>query len=291
LSPLAKGGSKERRTHASLHTRRRRSIMSPVSIPRFYVARLEPPAVDLPEAEARHARQSRRLSAGDVVALFDGRGRQATGRIATGQSRAVTITLDAITEIPRPRPALTLAFAVPKGPRQDVLIEKCTELGVAVLQPITTARSIAAASGHRLDKWHRTAVEAAKQSGQTWLPELRELRTLQEVLRDRKPQDIVLLGVSAGNTSGDNEGPGDQDRSSSCPRGSVQPRPIADLLAELRGADRVLALVGPEGGWTDEEIAEALAAAACPVSLGPNVLRIETAAVAVAAIIHGLLGI
>ena len=263
--------------------------MWPVSIPRFYVERLGPPAVDLPEAEARHARQSRRLSAGDVVALFDGHGRQAVGRITTGRGRAVTITIEEIAEIPPPRPALTLAFAVPKGPRQDTLIEKCTELGVAALQPIATARSIAAASGHRLDKWHRTAVEAAKQSSQAWLPELRNLCTLQDVLRDRSTNDMILLAASAGNVDGDEKPEGNMDRPSSCPRGFVQPRLITDMLAELREASRVFAIIGPEGGWTDEEIAEALAARARPVSLGPNVLRIETAAVALAAIIHGLL--
>ncbi len=260
-----------------------------MSTPRFHVEQFDSPTVDLPEAEARHARQSRRLSAGDIVALFDGRGRQAVGRITATAGRAVTVAIDQITQTPRPRPALTIAFAVPKGPRQDTLIEKCTELGAAVLQPMATARSVAAASPHRLDKWHRTAVEAAKQSGRAWLPELREIRSFQEILSEREPDGITLLAVSEGNVTGGNATAEQMKAGHTCPTGFVQPRPIVDLLETLRNAPRVRALIGPEGGWTQQETAEALAAGARPVSIGPNILRIETAAVAIAAIVHAIL--
>ncbi len=257
-----------------------------MSVPRFHVARIEPPIVELCETEARHARQSRRLSAGDAVAVFDGRGRQAFGRIHTAGGRTIRIAIDAITEVPPPRPALTLAFAPPKGPRQDAIVEKCTELGAAVLQPISTARSVAGTSGHRLDKWQRTAIEAAKQSGQAWLPEFRPIRSLQEVLADRAEYDLRVLLLSAGNLAA--EAPRDNP-APACRRGFVQPRPIADLLADVRAANRVLALIGPEGGWADDEIVEAIAAGVRPVSLGPNILRIETAAIALGAIVHSLL--
>ena len=260
-----------------------------MSNPRFHVERLDSQSIILSETEARHARQSRRLSAGDVVTLFDGRGRQAVGQIVAGTGKVITVAVDQITEIAPPRPALTIAFAVPKGPRQDTLIEKCTELGVASLQPITTARSVAEASEHRINKWHRTAVEAAKQSGQAWLPELHEIRTLQDLLNDRSTFEMALLAVSAGNLFGHKEIEDHEEQPASCPRGSVQPRPIADLSSELREAKRVLALVGPEGGWTDEEIVQAIAAGARPISLGPNVLRMETAAITLAAIVHTLM--
>ena len=235
-----------------------------MSVPRFYVELLAEPVVNLPEAEARHARQSRRLSAGDPVALFDGRGGQASGRIAACSPGQVSIAVESVTQVLRPRPLLTLAFTPPKGPRQDTLIEKCTELGVAAFQPIETARSVAGASSHRVDKWQRTAIEAAKQAGLTWLPEIRKLLGFEKLLKEAPAHDAALIAVSSG-------------------------APILDLLPQMRDAQSVLALIGPEGGWTDEEIARAIAAGALPVSLGPNILRIETAAIALAAAIHPLL--
>ncbi len=257
-----------------------------MSIPRFHVTRIEPPAAELSEAETRHARQSRRLSAGDRIAVFDGRGRQAFGRVGATGGRTIHVAIEAVTEVSPPRPALALAFAPPKGPRQDAIVEKCTELGVAVLQPISTVRSVAGASGHRLDRWQRTAIEAAKQSGQAWLPEFRPIRSLREVLADRAEYDLRMLLVSAGNVAA--ETPCDND-APACRRGSIEPRRIAEMLADLRSAGRVLALIGPEGGWSDDEIVEAIAAGVRPVSLGPNILRIETAAIALGAIVHSLL--
>jgi 16S rRNA (uracil1498-N3)-methyltransferase len=160
---------------------------------------------------------------------------------------------------------------------------------VAVLQPIATARSVAAASPHRLDKWNRTAIEAAKQSGQAWLPELREIRTLPELLDDKGRHGIALLAVSSGNAAGEEEISPHAASPALCPTGCIQPISITNLLGELLEADRVLALIGPEGGWTQKEIAQALAAGARPVSIGPSILRIETAAVAIAAVVHAIL--
>ena len=270
-----------------------------MNLPRFHVRDLNASPIALSEAEARHARRSRRLSAGDRVALFDGQGRQATGRILDAAGRRVTVALDHITLILRPKPALTLAFAIPKGPRQDLLVEKSTELGVAVLQPINSARSVADASAHRLEKWHRTAVEAAKQAGLAWLPDIRPILSLEQLLADAIRYDLTLIALSPANTSNRttsvSEGPSPRplpdigSRASTATIHDPAIHPISDLFPTLRAADAVLALVGPEGGWTNGEVARALSARATPVSLGPNTLRIETAAVALAAALHALL--
>jgi 16S rRNA (uracil1498-N3)-methyltransferase len=267
-----------------------------VSVPRFYVEPLAGPVVNLTEAEARHARQSRRLSAGDPVALFDGRGCQATGRIVTCTPRKVSIAVESVVQIPRPGPQLALAFTPPKGPRQDTLIEKCTELGVAVLQPIETARSVAGASGHRLDKWQRTAIEAAKQTGLAWLPEIRQRLPFEKLLAQLPTYDVALIAVSPGDEKGVRSLLGTEPSAlyqQKAPEpsgpGPCSPTPILNLLPQLRDAQRILALIGPEGGWADDEVAGAIAAGARPISLGPNVLRIETAAIALAAAIHPLL--
>lgn len=221
--------------------------------------------VRLSEPEAKHARLSRRLEVGDSVAVFDGKGAEAQGTIAVASRSAVEVTIGKLETRVRPRPALTLAIAMPKGPRQDVLIEKCTELGVARIQPIVVERSVAGVSEHKLDKWRRTTIEAAKQSGQCWLPELSPPTPIARFLTQMPSCDFTLAGILP-----------DQG----------EPTPISDLVGRIQTAETVLAFVGPEGGWTQAESDALLAAGATAVSLGPNVLRIETAAMALAVIAH-----
>lgn len=231
--------------------------------PRFYAPDLAGPVIRLDDREARHARQSRRLTAGVPVTLFDGAGGQAAGQIEVAGKSQVTVRIGQVSRCPRSQPQLTVAVAVPKGARQDVLIEKCTELGVAAIQPIVTARSVCSASEHRLDKWRQTTIEAAKQSGQCWLPSLAPLRPLGQVLTETSGFDLLLAAVPGG-------------------------RSAKEWLPDLENAHRLLAVVGPEGGWTEAE-SEALIAAGCrSVSLGSSILRIETAAVAIAAMVHAL---
>jgi len=249
-----------------------------MNVPRFYLEHLTPGSVSLPADQARHAQGSRRLSVGDAVILFDGQGNKATGTISACSRRNVEVTLDEIVHLSRPAPALTLAVAPPKGPRQDMLIEKCTELGVAGIIPLQCERTVASASSHRLEKWHRTTIEAAKQSRQSWLPTLHELCSLEEVLTETAKFDQVLIATCE-----------DITLAYTTNTQTVSPLPITDMLETLGNAQSILALIGPEGGFTTEEIAQPVSAGAQPVLLGPNTLRIETAAIALAATIHMLL--
>jgi len=242
--------------------------MPNVSTPRFFVDALVTGQIVLPEEEAQHALRARRLSVGDPVALFDGAGHESDGRIAVASRREVVIEAGEVRFRDRPRPQLTLAFAPPKEPKQDILVEKCTELGVAELVPLLSRRVVAGVSGHRLEKWRRKAIEAAKQSGQCWLPVLQAPRTVEQMLADRASYGLVLAGLSAGD--------------------GTAPEPIADHLDAFGKCDRLLAFVGPEGGWEPDEVSCLLAAGVTPVSLGPNILRIETAAMALAAMGHAL---
>ncbi len=227
--------------------------------PRFHVPELSGPVVQLTGPEARHACQARRLRQGDAVVLFDGNGREARGEISKLSGTEVQVHVSQVRTSARPCPALTLAVAVPKGPRQDFMIEKCTEFGVAAIWPIVTARSVCSASEHKLDKWRRTTIEAAKQSGQCWLPELSPPRRLEDVLAETSGFDTALVAA-----------PGTES--------------MLDVVAALAGTRGVLAFVGPEGGWTEGEL-QGLTANGCrPVSLGPHILRIETAAIAIAAV-------
>lgn len=228
---------------------------------RFHVSDLSSTDVVLTEQESRHASQSRRLRPGDPVVLFDGHGTEAGGQITTVSRSGVHVRILQACTRPRPRPVVTLAVAMPKGPRQDLLVEKCTELGIAALWPIQTARSVSQVSAHRLNKWRRTAIEAAKQSGQAWLPELSPPRQLVEALAQAARFDRLLIAV---------------------PHAEIP----SQWLTSLAGAESVLAFIGPEGGWTDSERAVCVDKGCLAISLGPNTLRIETAAIALAAILH-----
>ena len=234
---------------------------SDMSEARFYVSDLSGCDIVLTEQEARHASRSRRLRPGDPVVLFDGRGTEAGGEIAAVSRSGVHVRVLQSWSRPRPRPRVTLAVAMPKGPRQDVLVEKCTELGVAALWPIRTARSVSGVSDHKLDRWRRTAVEAAKQSGQAWLPELSPPRQLVEALGEAAGFDHLLIAV---------------------PNAEIPSVWVTGVAA----AESVLAFIGPEGGWTDSERAICVDRGCRAISLGPNTLRIETAAIALAAIVH-----
>jgi len=212
--------------------------------------------IRLSEAESRHAQASRRLRAGDEVTLFDGRGSEGIGHIKVIERHAVFVRVEAVKRREFDAPsAVTLAVAMPKGPRQDVLVEKCTELGAKAFWPITCERSIARPSEHRLVKLRRTAIEACKQSQRAWLPEIGSPATFSQVLQQ--------------NTN-----------FAACIMAHLDGQPLS--CGAVAGHD-VLVLIGPEGGFTDEEVAAARAARFSTIRLGPTHLRTETAAIAATA--------
>lgn len=235
-----------------------------MGLPRFHVQTLTGSPARLSPREGDHATKARRLAIGDEVALFDGAGREALGRITSIARAAVEVAFEQCGERPRPSPSLTLAIALPKGPRQDVLIEKCTELGAAAVVPLLTARSISGATEHKLDRWRQTAIEAAKQSGQAWLPVFHPPEPLAQALTRVREHDLSVAGALT--AEGDHG--------------------LVRLLAAAPVPASILAFIGPEGGWTDEEIAMLTAAGCQCVNLGPNILRVETAAIAIAAWVH-----
>ncbi len=226
--------------------------------PRFYMGpqELEPGLIVLSETESRHATSSRRLAVGDELVLFDGRGGEARGRIEAIDRRAVRAEVAAVEHRESDAPIeLTLAVAFPKGPRQDVLVEKCTELGVAAIWPMHCQRSIAEPSPHRLDKLRRTVIEACKQSQRAWLCELSDPVPFAEVVGAVERFDVAVIAH------------GSADRSTTGGRTSHK---------------SVLVFVGPEGGFTTPELAAAREAGCGALRLGQTILRTETAAIAAA---------
>lgn len=224
---------------------------------RFYLA--APPQAGraaLVGDEARHLSRVLRARIGDEVRVFDGRGGEWIARVAAiGRD---DVALDLGTPVPG-RPALgrslTLAVALPKGDRQKWLVEKLTELSVTRLVPLLTARGVAEATPSAVERLHRGVIEACKQCGRNTLMEIGEPATL-ESLAARHPDARRLIAHPDG-------------------------EPLPGGCAAATRA--IVAAVGPEGGFTDDEIAAAAQLAFSRVSLGPLILRIETAAIALAA--------
>jgi len=234
-----------------------------MSRPRFHHTALRSGELELDAAEARHAAGARRLREGDVVVLFDGAGREADAELIALSSRRVVVRAGPVREVPRAAAReLTLAVSLPSPTRQDMLIEKCTELGVTAIQPIRVERSVADASTGRIERWRRISVAAAKQSQQAWLPDLHEPAAIGEVLERAGEFELVLLAD---------------------PSSDVQPLPT--LLEQRRQARTILAFVGPEGGFTEQERAMVISCGAQPCRLTPTILRVETAAIALASVV------
>lgn len=206
--------------------------------------------------EARHLARVLRAKVGDTISVFDGSGCEWPARITTlGRDRVGLEVGPALTVAIPPR-SLTLAVALPKGDRQKWMVEKLTELGCTRLVPLVTTRGVAEATPGAIQRLMRSVVEACKQCGRNTLLEIASPLTMAQVLAGRDAATLSLIA--------DPEG-----------------EPLGPMLAGHAGV--VLALVGPEGGFTAEELAMATAAGCHRVSLAPHVLRVETAAIALAA--------
>ena len=252
---------------------------------RFYVdAALAPQLeIDLPAGASRHA-QVLRLQPGDAVTLFDGRGGEHAAIVLTMGRSAVRVRVEAFHNIDRELPLhVTLAVGMPANERMDGLVEKATELGVSVLQPLHCQRSVLRLNGERALKkvahWQAVAQSATEQSGRTRLPIVAPVQDL----------GAWLAGLPARPT-----GAGQRPvQGASCDGAGAR------LVLSLAGASpwaaasgphrvgataqRWIGLSGPEGGLTSEEEALARQHGFCSISLGPRVLRADTAPLALLA--------
>lgn len=224
---------------------------------RYYLAELPSDGrATLAGTEAHHLLHVMRAGVGDEITLFDGRGNEYPAQVAElGRSEAV-LSVGSPQEVNRElNGKLVVGSAIPKGDRQKWLVEKLTELGVAELQPMTTERSVADLRGKSLEKLRRSVIEASKQCGRNTLMTIHQPMPVEQFLAGADGMKLI-----------------------SHPGGE----PVSQLATQ---SDYVSVAIGPEGGFTDAEIAAAIQHGWRPMSLGPAILRIETAAVAVAAIL------
>lgn len=209
--------------------------------------------------EAHHLLHVLRGRAGDAVELFDGAGRVARGEVAKAGRKLVEIRIREQRAVPRPAGRVALIQALPRAQKMDLIIQKATELGVDAIIPLQAEHGVArirdADTGSRRDRWRRIAVNAAKQCGSAWLPELPDAVTPAAFVERYPSWDLLLLA--------------------SLQEGA---RPLRDAMRETEAGSRCGVLIGPEGDFTPDEIALFRRAGAVPVTLGPLILRAETAA-------------
>jgi len=257
-----------------------------MSLRRFYCPDLSADQVELDAEQAGHARKSLRLAEGREVELFDGAGTVAVGRI-TELTRRMVVAIGERRRIAPPTPTLDLATAIPKGDRAATLVEAAAQLGVDRLIPLLTDRGVVEPGRKKQDRFDRIAIEAAKQCGRSRLMTIAPPTRLDALLR-QTDHDLKLITDTppAASDDGGVAASAAMTNSADAPA-PMQPLQTPDALrSTLSQADRVLVLIGPEGGWTDAERAAATDAGCRVWSFNANVLRVETAALAAAAILR-----
>lgn len=238
-----------------------------MSLRRFLV---EPDALSVGEVvlsaeEAAHARKVLRLAPGAEVELIDGRGRRARGVLTRLDKAGGACRVETVDQAVAPTPRLVLCPGLLKAPAMDLLAAKLTELAVDQVRPMLTHRSVPKAGGGRskLERWQRLAGQALKQCGAAQAPEFLAPASLEEVLAAAPPDAAKLLLYE------------DEQHGS-----------LAQALPGLAGMGDVWALIGPEGGFTPGEAAQAVAAGFISCRLPHTILRAETASLALAGVIR-----
>jgi 16S rRNA (uracil1498-N3)-methyltransferase len=230
---------------------------------RFYYDSLEGPKVTLEGSESHHLAVLR-LNAGDKVELFDGQGGLAAAVISAIRKNIVMLEIENVhrSEFPTSR-RIIIAVSVPKGERFDWLIEKCTELGVERISPVIFERTVRQPGNPKaLDRWMNIAISAAKQCKRLFLPQIDPPMNSQDCLETIK-KDSPNCRIIAGGISGY----------------------CSSLAGQSFSSNDVAALIGPEGGFTENEEAFLNNSGVQFVRLSDTILRTETAAIAFASVL------
>jgi 16S rRNA (uracil1498-N3)-methyltransferase len=248
---------------------------------RFYIApeNWNPDALCLRDSEAHHVRDVLRMKSGARLVVFNGRGREVTAEIVDLARDEIRLRKLQENETAPLRCRITLGQAIPKGKNMDLIVQKAVEIGAVEIAPLISERTIvdldAKEAEQKRSKWQQIAIEAAKQCGQNWLPTVQTPRKLKEFFSVATGPRSVATSHSDVPTTYDLR-----------LIGSLQPDALhlKHILSEFRErhGDRpqnVLMMVGPEGDFTPAELALAKSQGCLPITLGPIILRVETAAI------------
>ncbi len=228
--------------------------------------------LQIKEDELKHLARVVRKKERDVIEVVDGKGnlytavlRRITSQYAEGEIQKCT------RYVGEPNNQLTLAQAIPKGNRFDLVVEKCTEIGIAAFIPLLCEYSIIEETSTRISRWKKIAIAAMKQSARSILPEITPAQTIHEVIRKK---GLLKLGLIANNGTG--------------------ARSLSEIFAELKRKSTqpksVIMLIGPEGGFSTNEVTFALENGFSAFSLGPRRLRSDTAGIVASAVLMELMG-
>lgn len=237
-----------------------------MTIHRFYapVAAFREGQVLLAESETHHLRDVLRHAVGDEVNVFDGSGGEFRCRVeAIAKRSAELMVLEPIEAMAESPLRLTLAAALLKGDKFDLVVKKCVELGVAAIVPLITDRCDVRLTdaGKRVERWEKLVIDATRQCGRSTLTSVKEPSEFGSFVRIECPGRSILFAERLGSTFD-------------------QVRPTSDIIA----------IIGPEGGWSDCELALAKERRVNIVTLGGRILRAETASIAIAAILQHRFG-
>lgn len=234
-----------------------------MSIPRFYIApqHWQEDALVLDEDESHHCLEVLRLQEGNQIRAFNGQGVEVLAEISHARKRSVSLKTISVSTSAPPPARISLGQAVPKGKNMELIIEKATELGASEIFPLLTDRTVVRLDGEeakrKQEKWQRVAIEACKQCGQNWLPQVRLPMNVDRFLASQPTAELLLIAAIEDGA-----------------------RRLKEFLPDHTARpSSAMVLVGPEGDFTPAELAAAKTYGFLPLTLGPIILRAETAAI------------
>lgn len=227
----------------------------------FPEAELSKNFITLEKRESHHLVKVFRARAGDSVEMLNGKGRRYIGRLTCADAKAAEVEIEQVKNVAAPKHKITLLQALPKGKAMDLILRTVTEIGASRLQPVYTSQSEVRLPRERVDgkleKWRATTIEASKQCGLPFLPEVLSPLSLTDWLR-RNPEGSDELRIVASLEAGS--------------------RLLLDALSAAELPGRIILAIGPEGDFSINEYEALRGGGFIPVRLGDNVLRAETAA-------------
>ena len=236
---------------------------------RFYVSpgNWNRSALRLTGSEAHHAHDVLRVRRGEKVVLFNGQGREITAEIVDFRHEEIGLRKLHEAETPPLRCRIVLGQAIPKGKNMELIVQKAVEIGAAEVAPIISDRTIiqvdSESAAQKQSKWQQIAIEAAKQCGQNWLPRVHMPKKLAELFSAAALESFDLRLIGSLQTDAQH-----------------LKTILGDYSSEHQRRPRsVLMLVGPEGDFTPAELGLARRHGCQPITLGPIILRVETAAI------------
>ncbi len=228
---------------------------------RFFVPQEQIPVII--GSDAHQIKDVLRMQPGDKLELLDGSGKIYTVKISeTKKDKVICEIISERSEPKEQKVSVTIAQCLPKAKKMDLIIQKCTELGVNKIIPTLSERSIA--KGEKLERWKKIAKEAAEQSGRTTVPEITPLMKFDDLLTLGKEYDLAII-------------PWELEQKTSLKKiisNSPAPNPLS------------LILIGPEGGFSKEEVDRAIFSGFKTITLGKNILRTETAGMSILSMIN-----